>query len=371
MRQPCHAPSMPRQMRDILQMFASFGPSRSMPQPQLDVPVALPRPALRPRPDVGEGIPTDALQHLRILSHYRPDYDYRPDRYQYTETDTTDPDYVVFGVALMSPTHDHGASLMRLGNALEILTQAFEPVVHVSLEVDITGIPGRFFASARHTSTLRPDLSLWAGPPPDSSVSSYRYDRDGVPLLAVEVVSPADRDQRDNDWRRKMVAYARMGIREYWILDKQLQDPLSGFTLDAADGTPHSRQEYRLMEADTDGGMDSMILDASLRWTAGDIQCWQAGPGQWVRVADLPVMRARAAGKIEGEIKGELKTWGRLLHRILDAEAPGAADQVLQHWAQTAPPAWPSDETLDRLESVPGEWRSLLLGEPSPDNGTS
>ncbi len=331
--------------------------------PQLDVPVALPRPILRPRPDAGEGISTDALQHLCALWHYRPDYDYRPDRYQYTETDTTDPDYVVFGVALMSPTHDHGASLIRLCNALEILTRSFDPVVHVSLEVDIAGIPGRFFASARHTSTLRPDLALWAGPPPDNPHSIYRYDRDGAPLLAIEVVSPAGRDQRDNDWRRKMVAYARMGIREYWILDKQLQDPLSGFTLDAADGTPHSLQEYRPMEADADGGMDSLVLNASLRWFEEDIQCWQEGQEQWGRVADIPVMQA--------ELKGELKIWGRVLHRILDAAAPGAADQVLQHWAETAPPAWPSDETLERLEAAPGEWRNLLLGESSRADSTA
>ena len=110
----------------------------------------------------------------------------------------------------------------------------------------------------------------------------------------------------------------------------------------------------------------------SLRWAAEDLQCWLEGLEQWVRVADIPILqakfKARAEGKKEGEFAGELKIWGRMLHRLLDATEPGAADQVLQHWAQTVPSAWPSDEMLDRLESAPAEWRSLLLGESSPDD---
>ena len=182
-----------------------------MSQTQLDAPVPRLPISRQVRPDVSEPACADALQSLRALSHYLPDYDYRPDRYQYTETSTTDPDYVVWEVEMMSPTQDHGASQVRLCNALEILTQAFA-AVHVGLEVDIVGIPGRFFASARHTSALRPDIALWAGPAPDRSRLAYRYDREGVPLLVMEVVSPVDRGQRDNDWHRKMVVYAHMGI---------------------------------------------------------------------------------------------------------------------------------------------------------------
>ncbi len=340
----------------------------------LDVPVVLPHPTLRPRPAGEEAIRAAALQRIRALSHYRPDYAYRPDRYLYTETHTSDPHYVVFGVRLtMAPSYDHGECLARLRNALKILGQTLPSAVHVSMEVNITRIPGAFFGAEPHTSTLQPDLCVWPGPAPvpARNLLSYRYDRDGAPLLVVEVVSHSERELRDHDWRHKMAVYAQMGIREYWLLDRLLPDPLHGFTLDAADSTASGPARYRPIETDADGGMDSMILDASLRWTAGDIQCWQAGPGQWVRVADLPVMRARAAGKIEGEIKGELKIWGRMLHRILDAEAPGATDQVLQSWTENPPATWPSDETLDRLESAPGQWRRLLLAASSPDDSIS
>ncbi len=245
---------------------------------QPDLPVALPHISRRVPPDMPDPSRTDALQHVRALSHYRPDYDYRPDRFRYTETDTTDPDYVVSEVEMMSPTREHGEALVHMRNALHILVQASAADVHLSLDVDIHGIPGACFASARHTSTLRPDLSLWAGPPPAQPFVSYRYDRDGVPLLAVEVVSYTYPERRDHDWGNEMFAYARMGIREYWIVDEQLEDPLKGFTLDAADGTGCRLQAYRPIAMDADGGQDSMVLDTSLRWTAGDLQCRHADP---------------------------------------------------------------------------------------------
>ncbi len=326
----------------------------------MDVPVALPRSSARFRPD-GEGLSRAVtLQEIRALSHYRPDYDYCPERYRYTEWETTDPHYVVFQVRMMSPTREHGEAMVHMRNALQVLVRsAAAPEVHVSLDVDIAGIPGDFFAGPRHTSTLRPDLSLWAGPPPARPLSSYRYDRDGAPLLVVEVVSHSDAEVRDNDWQIKMETYARMGVREYWIVDEQLEDTLQGFTLDGADGVPRSLARYRAIAADAAGGRASAVLGASLRWGEGDVQRWHEDWGTWVRAVHIPVMEA------------ELKTWGRLLHRILDAAAPGAAEQVLRHWAQRVPSAWPSDETLDRLEAAPAQWRSLLLGKPSsPDDGT-
>ncbi len=63
---------------------------------------------------------------------------------------------------------------------------------------------------------------------------------------------------------------------------------------------------------DPDGGMDSGVLAASLRWAEGGLACWQAAWETWVPVGGT---------------------------------------------------AWPSDETLDRLEAAPGDWKLLLLGE--------
>ncbi len=340
-----------------------------MSQSQLEIHTPLPRISRRLHSDLQKRPSADVLQHIRALPHYIPDYDYRPDLYQYTETHTTDPDYVVLGVGMMSPTYGHSEALNHVDRALNLLIQMSAATLHVSREVNIMGIPGSFFASVRHTSTLQPDLAVWTGPPPPRSHASYRYDRDGTPLLAVEVASHSDRSQRDNDWHKKMFAYASMGIREYWIVDEQQWDPLQGFSLDAADGAPHILQAYRPIAAGADGGRDSMVLDASLRWVEDDIQCWHEEQGKWVRVADIPLMQARSKGRTEGRIEGELKTWSRMLHRMLDAAAPGAADAVLQHWATAVPSTWPSDETLDRLVSTPEAWRHLLLGEPHSDNG--
>ncbi len=330
-----------------------------MSQPQPDVPVALPQSGA-----VDNGVhPTDALQHICALSHYLPGYAYRPYKHRYTETETTDPYYVVLEVRMMAPTLSHGTFRMQMNTALKMLTRAVTSEVHVSIDVQISGIPAAFFDSERHTSNVRPDLALWPRPTPDDDVSSYRYDRDGVPLLVVEVVSHSDREQRDNDWRHKMFTYARMGIREYWLVDPQQRSPLWGYTLDAADGTPYRLTTYRLIEADAEGGMASQVLNTSLRWAPEGIQCWQAPWEIWVPVEDLPAMQAA--------LKGELKIWGRMLHRILDATAPGAADPVMQHWAYHPPQTWPSDETLDQLETTPEAWHRLLLGATIPhDDGS-
>ena len=326
--------------------------------PHMDVPVALPPPALRPRPG-RQVAQAEAMRRIRALSHYRPDYDYRPDRYQYTERYTSDPHYVVCEVRpMMSPTRDHGEWIVHLRHALGILTQA-AVAVHVSVDVDIIRIPGTFFGSERHTSAVRPDLAVWPVPEPDHNIVSYRYDRDGAPQLAMEVVSHSDQEMRDNDWVHKMAVYAAMGIQEYWLVDTRPPQVLRGYTLDAGDGTPHCLSRYRPLEMDAEGGMDSGVLAASLRWATDGLECWHAAFNAWVLVEDLPLQQA----ELKGELKGELKTWGTMLHRVLDAEQPGAADQVLQCWAQTPPKTWPSNETLDQLEAAPENWKLLLLGE--------
>ena len=66
----------------------------------------------QPVPDVPGGRPpapksrafTAALEQIRSLWHYLPDYDYRPDLFVYAEFHTTDPGYVVVGVGDVAPT---------------------------------------------------------------------------------------------------------------------------------------------------------------------------------------------------------------------------------------------------------------------------
>ncbi len=96
------------------------------------------------------------MQRIRALSHYCPDYVYRPDRYQYTERYASNPHYVVCEVRpMMSLTRDHGEWVVHLRNALRILTQA-AVAVHVSVDVDILRIPGAFFGAAYLRRAPRP-----------------------------------------------------------------------------------------------------------------------------------------------------------------------------------------------------------------------
>ncbi len=236
----------------------------------------------------------DALAQTRTLWHYRPDYDYRPDLFQYTELHTTDPDYVVLDISMVSPSGEHSEHLDQIGNALRILVARFcQPPIHVSREVGLTGIPAHMFASERHTHTLAPDLAVWSGPKPPRPHLSYQHERDGVPLLALEVVSHSSPQVEDNGLIHKWIAYASMGIREYWLLDTQQDSPLRGFNLDMGWTLPRNG-EYRRKSISDDNGQASHVLGTSLRWVADTLECWHAGWRRWVPVVEIPVLEAEA-----------------------------------------------------------------------------
>ena len=107
-----------------------------------------------------------------------------------------------------SPSHRHQAVVLRLAIALEsyVKTHALGRVYVAPL--DILFEP--------HT-VLQPDVLF------------IRQDRlgilgeevvEGAPDLVVEVLSPST---FYNDLRRKMAAYARFGVQEYWIVDPEKQ----------------------------------------------------------------------------------------------------------------------------------------------------
>ena len=255
-----------------------------------------------------------ALADIRTLWHYLPDYDYRPDLFDYAEFYTSDPGYVVVGVSMMSAGAPHGDNQTQLKSALDILTRFHTPPVHVSVDVEIIGIPGHVRATAPLTSILVPDLAVWAGQKKTVSRGSYQYDRDGVPFLAVEVVSHSTAPMAANDWEHKMQAYARMGIGEYWLLDIEQDSPLCGHTLDAAAGGAGQLTEYRRLIVAADGGQASRVLANSLRWVDDYVEGWKPEWGGWVRVLDIPSLevaqeadaRGRAEGRAEGAVSAEL-----------------------------------------------------------------
>ncbi len=80
------------------------------------------------------------------------DHAYRPDRYQYTETETSDPRYVLLEVQMMSPGSKHAVMINQWSLGLPILMRDTE--VHVHEDTDIFGIPAALLGPGPHTATL-------------------------------------------------------------------------------------------------------------------------------------------------------------------------------------------------------------------------
>ena len=247
------------------------------------------------------GSPGAARAQLRTLWHYRPDYDYRPDLFTYTELHTTDPDYVVVGVAMMVASVPHNRIVDQLVISLRAVARGCVRPIHVSREAGISRIPGHMWVSAHHTGTLGPDLSVWAGPAQADPPNTYQYGRDGVPLLVVEVVSHATQQERARDWDYKWHAYARMGIPEYWLLDTEQAYPLIGYTLDAGAEGMEPRAEYRPLAVSADNGQPSRVLGTALRWREDDtLEWWHDAWGRWVAVEEIPDIEARLQADARG-----------------------------------------------------------------------
>ena len=315
----------------------------------------------QPVPEDPEGRPpapkskafTAALEQLCSLWHYLPDYDYRPDLFVYAEFHTTDPDYVVVDVGDMFPPGDF-QHLSQIQNALAICLASFcdHPAPpQVVRRIDIAGIPERMFASRRRTSVLTPDVAVWAclpsTPPPHDS---YWYDRDGAPGLVLEVVTPGTSQARAHDMAPRQIAYARMGVREFWLLDTRQDFPLMGFTLDAKDGDDAPLEAYRPLAVGPGGGQHSRVLGTSLRWVAEQhsrvlgtsrhwvadtLECWHGAWECWFPVLEIPIREAEARGLEQGLARADAEeqlvreytewgSWGYGLEvPIIEAEARG------------------------------------------------
>ncbi len=267
-----------------------------------------PVPEVPDTPESAGGAAADWVQ-LETLWHYRPDYDYRPNLFVYAEFHTTDPDYVVVDVGDVFPI-DHSNYLSQIQNALAIcLASVCDPPAppQVVRRIDIAGIPERMFASRRRTSVLTPDVAVWAclpsTPPPHDS---YWYDRDGAPWLVLEVVTSLTAQARAHDMASRRIAYARMGVREFWLLDTRQDFPLMGFTLDAKDGNDAPLEAYRPLAVGPGGGQHSRVLGTSLRWVADTrwmahtLECWHAAWECWFPVVEIPIREAEARGLAQG-----------------------------------------------------------------------
>lgn len=109
-------------------------------------------------------------------------------------------------VVTLAPGRPHAVVAMRLmANILNAVTEA-------GLEWTVLGQPINLdFENATTTNHCEPDMSIFKAP-----AHAVATDTTLTPHIVIEIVSPGN---PENDYVRKVEAYAMMGIPEYWIVD--------------------------------------------------------------------------------------------------------------------------------------------------------
>lgn len=107
---------------------------------------------------------------------------------------------------LVSPGLKHGGTIIRLGRMLDAFLEEYDPEGFWGNEFDIPTLP--YFGR-------RPDVAYYSAAAAAASLDIDAERIRGVPTLVVEVVSP---DDEKRDLVTKRHEYARVGIKQYWIL---------------------------------------------------------------------------------------------------------------------------------------------------------
>jgi Uma2 family endonuclease len=103
-----------------------------------------------------------------------------------------------------SPGRPHGAVATRLSNLLRTtLTETQWAYIGQPINLEIE--------SKETTYHCEPDLSIF-----DRPMGEIVDDESIFPVIVIEIVSPGN---PNNDYVRKVGAYAALGIPEYWIVD--------------------------------------------------------------------------------------------------------------------------------------------------------
>lgn len=105
-----------------------------------------------------------------------------------------------------APSRSHMAVAARLANLVTPVLEGTRPdwsfaiqPINLALETDEV------------TIQCQPDLSIF-----DQPLETVVADEALLPVIVVEIVSPGN---PENDYIRKVNAYAQLGIPEYWIVD--------------------------------------------------------------------------------------------------------------------------------------------------------
>lgn len=333
---------------------------------EVEVPEKEATPSVSPYAAVGQPyLPPQTQTELEALAHFDPDYPYRPDLYFYEELYTSDPAYVVVGVKLMPTEPAHQSILDGMQDALRLLCLRGGQDWHVAVDVAIRGIPSSLLGREGPPRKLAPDASVWNRPLPSPDAeeyeTSFHFERDGVPRLALEVVSRSAASTIHNDLVRKVDYYARMGIPEYWIVDhRNAQVPLQILYLDADIASVYVPRKPSLAPDGSQALRSRVLPEVWLRWnTASEVkrrlEVCEAADRRWKPLLDIPLLEHGQEKLAEGRAEERLAN----LRALLADSLPEAQLASLENaWERSERPL-PDMRAALAVTREPRNWQDL------------
>ena len=308
---------------------------------------------------------------LKQLPHYNPEYVY-DEGHEYEAYWTSDPDYPLARRReydqdgfLVSPHIWHRPCITFILEALEDLfgrtglrLTVSEPELHFASETALDLL--LLTDGGKPKTQVQPDVAVLPAAAEYAQHRVLHTDRgEAIPDMVVEVVSPTSVDRDRND---KFRLYARLGVREYLLVDlgipEQVRQPedlqLELFRLQDNGG-------YALAKTTAHGhpykSIHSRVCDTSLR-IGPPLPGTSLPIFQWYD-PDRDLWRDTLSDKFaEGRMAERLTMAMTMLDWVLP-EAAAARARIVRHWQQAPPPP----DVLDRLRTVqatPARWRELL-----------
>ncbi len=255
---------------------------------------------------------------LQALPHYDPGYDYQWERYEYASDFTTDPRYLVEDVKMPKGgiQESFEDSKIRMTDYVQErglfprrYCQIMEGRLIRDLQAWLARTHGDRLTVADFQDQVSPDMALWVTAVPLPLARSYSALTHGLPMLVMECVS--DYSARDpngtyEEWGSKLVLYAWLEIREYWIYDPT-QNPVQfqGYRL------VRPGQYQVILEApEASGAYPSEVLDTVLTVTPDhNLHLWDAARDTWFDRSEV----SRAEGLAEGRVQDRIDSFLRAL----------------------------------------------------------
>jgi Uma2 family endonuclease len=137
------------------------------------------------------------------------------------------------------------------------LIQALDDRYRETPDVYVAGNLFLYYVPGERKAVVAPDVFLVKGVPKGDRKSFLLWKEGRGPCFVVEVTSESTRDE---DLKKKMDVYQRLGVEEYF-----LHDPLSEYLKPALQGFRLQNGRYRRIAPELDGSLTSTTTDLGLR----------------------------------------------------------------------------------------------------------